>query len=270
MQTNRINKLSRSIHFFTGIAMVLCIGFTGPAEAANREEIKKIVVEEANRVGISPSLALAVAKVESDFQGRVLSNKGARGVMQIMPKTAWDLYKVEKDDLWNPRLNVQLGVDFLDSLMQRYDGRWDLALSHYNGGSKVGKMPNAKVIPYTQGYVDKVLRWERRYSDQKQVWNKGSKKNNRRRIQRTRQRQDWNVASIRDNQRRIHRPHPVRWQTTWTEPEYDGEVFVGDDFAGRYDRNDRLDDFDDKIEVRRRRARRSLDDFSFFSFRNEG
>ena len=52
--------------------------------APTRTEIKRLVVEEADATRIPPSLALAVAKVESDFQAEALSPKGARGVMQIM------------------------------------------------------------------------------------------------------------------------------------------------------------------------------------------
>ena len=138
------------------------------ARAVAREDIRQMVVDEAVRSGVPASLALAVAKVESNFKPRALSSAGARGVMQIMPKTGKDLYGVEADELWDPQLNIRLGVDFLRSLKEQY-GRWDLALSHYNGGSAVGTPPNAKVIPATQGYVDSVLAWQRRFERQETV-----------------------------------------------------------------------------------------------------
>ena len=109
-----------------------------PAHAVTRVEVKTMVVEEANNSRVPPSLALAVAKVESDFQDAALSPAGARGVMQIMPATATGEYGVDPDETWDARLNIQLGIDFLDRLIERYDGRWDLALSHYNGGSVRG------------------------------------------------------------------------------------------------------------------------------------
>ena len=133
------------------------------AEAATRKEIKRIVVEEALQTNIPPSLALAVAKVESNFNAKAESSAGARGVMQIMPRTGRDLYGVKAEELWDARLNVKLGIDYLESLIERYGGRWDLALSHYNGGSKVGSPPNARVIPATRKYVKSVLGWQRKY-----------------------------------------------------------------------------------------------------------
>ncbi len=149
---------------------VLALGISDEADArrVDREDIRQMVVEEAVRSGVPVSLALAVAKVESNYKPRALSSAGARGVMQIMPKTGKDLYGVEPDELWDPRLNIRIGVDFLRSLKERY-GRWDLALSHYNGGSAVGTPPNARVIPATQGYVDSVLAWQRRFERQETV-----------------------------------------------------------------------------------------------------
>lgn len=132
---------------------------------ATRSEVRRMVVQEALRSDrVPPSLALAVAEAESDFVADALSPAGARGVMQIMPATARGEFGVTADRLWNPRLNIQLGVAFLDQLIRRYDGRWDLALSHYNGGSRVGTGAAARVIPGTRPYVDKVLSAERRYA----------------------------------------------------------------------------------------------------------
>jgi len=149
----------------------------GVADASTRADtetsrggIKKIVVQEALASRVPPSLALAVAKVESDFQANALSSKGARGVMQIMPATADGEWGVDADELWDPRLNVRLGIDFLERLIDRYDGNWEYALSYYNGGSAVGKPGQARVLPWTRGYVDSVLRWERRYAAQKKIW----------------------------------------------------------------------------------------------------
>jgi len=138
--------------------------------APTRTEIKRLVVEEADATRIPPSLALAVAKVESDFQAEALSHKGARGVMQIMPKTARDEFGVAADELWDAQLNVQLGLNFLEQLIDRYGGRWDLALSHYNGGTLVGTGAQARPHSHTRRYVKSVLLWQRRYADQAVVW----------------------------------------------------------------------------------------------------
>jgi hypothetical protein len=140
------------------------------ASALDRNEIKRLIVEEAEATTLPPSLALALAKVESDFQGAALSDKGARGVMQIMPRTAREEFGVDADELWEPRLNIQLGLSFLEQLIGRYGGRWDLALSHYNGGSLRGRGATAQAHGYNKRYVQTVLRWQKRYAAQAVVW----------------------------------------------------------------------------------------------------
>lgn len=123
----------------------------------DRETVKEIVVEEAKLQGVDPALALAVAQVESDFDPNVVSHKGARGVMQIMPKTARDEFGINPTLLFDARTNIRTGVTFLKQLQKRY-GKVEFALSHYNGGSRVTKPDGSyQVIPVTRGYVDKVL-----------------------------------------------------------------------------------------------------------------
>ncbi|MBT5082918.1 MAG: lytic transglycosylase domain-containing protein [Rhodospirillaceae bacterium] len=142
-----------------------------PANGAfDRNGVKRLIVAEAEATSLPPSLALALAKVESDFQVAALSERGARGVMQIMPRTARDEFGVGEDELWDPRLNIQLGLSFLEQLIDRYGGRWDLALSHYNGGSLHGRGAGAKAHGFTRRYVQSVLKWEKRYAAQAAVW----------------------------------------------------------------------------------------------------
>jgi soluble lytic murein transglycosylase-like protein len=141
-----------------------------PASAATRADVRRLVVEEAMNSHVPPSLAMAVAKVESDFQPQALSSAGARGVMQIMPATALGEYGVGAEELWDARLNIQLGIDFLGHLISRYDGRWDLALSHYNGGSVMRTRSGMEPLPATRKYVEAVLAWQKRYAEQATVW----------------------------------------------------------------------------------------------------
>ena len=129
----------------------------------SRAEIKQIIREEARRMRVAESLALAVAHAESHFDARAVSSKGARGVMQIMPATARSEYGIPAHMLWNPRLNIRIGLHFLKRLIIRYRGRVDLALSYYNGGSAVGRHPTARVIPATARYVAKVQRLQTKY-----------------------------------------------------------------------------------------------------------
>jgi len=135
------------------------------ARPAGRRQVMSLVVREANDLGVSPSLALAVAHTESNFDPRALSPKGARGVMQIMPATARDEYGIAPDYLWDPRTNIRLGLHFLRRLQHRY-GRTDLALSHYNGGSVAGRPPDARPLPATRRYVARVQRLQAMYRRQ--------------------------------------------------------------------------------------------------------
>lgn len=140
------------------------------ARAATPREVRRMVIEEALNSRVPPSLALAVAHVESNFRDRAESAAGARGVMQIMPATAISEFGVMPDELWDARLNIQLGIHFLEQLIARYGGRWDAALSHYNGGSLRGSGRHVAPHPYTRDYVASVLRWQRTYAAQAALW----------------------------------------------------------------------------------------------------
>jgi soluble lytic murein transglycosylase-like protein len=157
-----------AVSVLTGIAAPGADARQAATSGDQRRAVQNIIIEEAGRMKFPAALALAVAKVESDFVATVESHKGARGVMQIMPQTAVEEYAIEPAMLWQPRINIRLGIHFLKRLMVQYRGRTDLALSWYNGGSKVGKLPNARVLPYTRGYVNKVRQWQRRF--QNQIW----------------------------------------------------------------------------------------------------
>ena len=121
-------------------------------------DIQQRVIAEAKRQKLSRSLALAIAKIESNFNPQALSHAGAKGVMQIMPRTAEQAFGVNRNRLFDPDVNIALGVKFIKKLLQRYDGRLDIALSHYNGGSGVkNRHGELKVMPATRDYVNKVL-----------------------------------------------------------------------------------------------------------------
>lgn len=152
------------------LAVALLVGCAGKVTAYNQPPgkmtVKQMVAHEARNMGIPVPLALAVAHAESSFNPRARSHKGARGVMQIMPATARGEYGLHPDRLWNPRVNIRLGLHFLGRLIRRYGGRTDLALSYYNGGSAVGRPGRARVIPATRKYVQKVQRLRRQYRTQ--------------------------------------------------------------------------------------------------------
>ena len=155
---------------------VICVIFAflllvlSNVSSADGLQIKKILVDQALGLGVPPTLALAVAKVESDFNPNALSSVGARGIMQIMPRTAREEYGATARSLWNPEINIQIGVDYLYKLYKQYDQRWDLALSHYNGGTLRGRGGDAKPHRYTRKYVNKVFQWQERFTNENTIF----------------------------------------------------------------------------------------------------
>lgn len=151
------------------VAVSLLFAGLGPVEARtqSRETIQNMVIEEAGKFPQIPAaLALAVARVESNFDPLSQSHAGARGVMQIMPRTARTTLMVHPDRLWDARTNIRNGLIFLADLYRAYGNRWDLALSHYNGGSL--KKVSGRWVPhsYTRDYVRKVAYWKARYEQE--------------------------------------------------------------------------------------------------------
>ncbi len=111
--------------------------------------------EVAARHGVAADLVEAVIRVESAFNPRAVSNKGAQGLMQLMPRTASSL---GVRNAFDPRENIEGGVRHLRYLLDRYPGNVPLALAAYNAGEKAvdyyGSVP-----PYaeTQQYVQRIL-----------------------------------------------------------------------------------------------------------------
>jgi hypothetical protein len=225
-------------------------------QAATRSEIKRIVIEEAENSRVPVALALAVARVESSFNEDALSSVGARGVMQIMPKTGSTVFGVNKDELWDPRLNIQLGIHYLEQLFDQYGGRWDLALSHYNGGSlKGGKGASARPHSYTRKYVNDVLRWKKRYLEQAQVW----KRSNNAKTQNADD--GWTPAKTRVKGRNLAGPTALKEIASRSiKSAPDQPFYRSNDRVSLWDLDTDFDDAD--FFVRLFKARRSLDDFA--------
>ncbi|GAB6052792.1 hypothetical protein JCM17960_16120 [Magnetospira thiophila] len=150
--------------------IVSTAAIAAPTDTASRTEIKQMILHEAARTRVPLELALAVAKVESDFNARALSKAGARGVMQIMPKTGRDEFGLTPDELWNARTNIRTGLAYLERLYDQYDARWDLALSHYNGGTLTNYPRDSRPHDFNRGYVRQVLKWQQVYEEQAQIW----------------------------------------------------------------------------------------------------
>jgi hypothetical protein len=110
----------------------------------------------AERHSVPPALVEAIARVESGFNSRALSNKGARGLMQVMPATG-RRFGVRSEKLFDPEHNLNAGVAYLAWLSKRYDGNLEFIAAAYNAGE--GAVDDYGGIPpyrETRDYVRRV------------------------------------------------------------------------------------------------------------------
>ena len=140
-----------------------------------------IVIKYSNEFNIDKYLIYAIIKAESNFNEKAQSSKGAKGLMQIIDKTAKDILKkmdenqINEEDIENkllePEFNIKLGTKYISLLKEKYQNL-ELALVAYNAGSgnvdnwidkgilnKDGS--NIEKVPYkeTNNYVRKILNY---------------------------------------------------------------------------------------------------------------
>jgi soluble lytic murein transglycosylase-like protein len=114
------------------------------------------IKEVAARHGVRADLVAAVIEAESDFNPRAVSRRGARGLMQLMPKTA---KRLGVADPFDPKENIEAGVKHLRAMMDRFDNNIPLALAAYNAG-EVAVIKYRGVPPYreTRAYVKRIMK----------------------------------------------------------------------------------------------------------------
>jgi len=128
-----------------------------PRPAATTKKYDRIIQEASNKHGLSFSLLKAMIKVESDFDSRAISKKGALGLMQIMPQ---NLGAFNIRDPYDPKDNIMGGSRYFKSLVERYNGKLPLALAAYNAGPTiVDKYRRVPPIKETEEYVKKVMKY---------------------------------------------------------------------------------------------------------------
>ena len=115
-----------------------------------------IIHEKAEKYDVDPALVAAVIEQESRFRQRAQSPVGARGLMQLMPRTGrW----MGARDLYDPEQNIDAGVKYIKYLEGRFNGNLKKTIAAYNAGE--GNVMRYKGIPpfrETQHYVKKVLK----------------------------------------------------------------------------------------------------------------
>jgi hypothetical protein len=113
----------------------------------------ELIERFASEQNVSARVVQAVIKVESNYQERARSRKGAMGLMQLMPETARRYAVV---DPYEPRANIEAGIKYLRFLLDRFE--LPLALAAYNAGeAAVLRFGGIPPYPETQNYVRRVL-----------------------------------------------------------------------------------------------------------------
>lgn len=118
-------------------------------------EIAKMVQVAAQKYGVDPKLALAVAQTESNMTADAVSSAGAVGVMQLMPETA---RAMGVRNIYDPRENIDGGVKYLKQMLTTFNGDIKKSVAAYNAGpGAVTKYAGVPPYSETQAYVGKVL-----------------------------------------------------------------------------------------------------------------
>jgi soluble lytic murein transglycosylase len=130
------------------------------AGATQPGDIDRLIRLAAHENQVQPALVKAVIKAESNFDARATSRRGAKGLMQLMPKTA---RAMGAEDLHDPEENVRAGARYLRHMLDRY-GDMRLALAAYNAGpTAVDRYRGVPPYRETRAYVKRVLNYYRRY-----------------------------------------------------------------------------------------------------------
>jgi hypothetical protein len=143
---------------FDGAAEIIRNRVTGHPNVAR---FTPLIEQQAKARGLDPALVKAVVAVESAFDPRAVSPKGAIGLMQVIPATAErygviaDAKRTIEQKLMDPATNVRIGTRYLADLLQRFENDLTLALAGYNAGEHAVERYDRRVPPYreTQAYV---------------------------------------------------------------------------------------------------------------------
>jgi len=154
-----INRSSQVFAVFDGKQLWPRAG-TGPVSigqlTARRLELEPLVQRIAAIRGIRAALLKAVIEVESGYNARALSPKGAIGLMQLMPNTA---ARYGQFDLYSPEENLDVGARYLRDLLEMFNGDVKLAVAAYNAGENAVIHSGMRIpaYPETIRYVPMVM-----------------------------------------------------------------------------------------------------------------
>ncbi|MEW6731397.1 MAG: lytic transglycosylase domain-containing protein [Acidobacteriota bacterium] len=121
-------------------------------ESTGNKQIDGMIENAARKYSVDPRLILEVMRQESGFRTKVVSHKGACGLMQLIPSTA---RRFGVTSIYDPAQNVEGGTRYLRFLLDMFKGNVELALAGYNAGENAVVRNNYKIPRYreTQDYV---------------------------------------------------------------------------------------------------------------------
>lgn len=153
-------KTKKNVLIMVTILVVFIVAVAVGIKIFHPYKHKEYISKYSAQYGLDPYFVAAVINVESGFNSKAKSSKGARGLMQITDETAkWAAEKMgisdfNPEDLYDPETNIAIGCWYIDNLNQEFDNETDLVLAAYNGG---------------RGNVQKWLKDEKHSSDGKSL-----------------------------------------------------------------------------------------------------
>ncbi len=128
--------------------------------------------EASSTFGLDRSLIKAVIAAESAARPDALSNKNAKGLMQLIDSTAADL---GVRNVWDPKENIYGGSKYLKKMLEMHNGDISLALAAYNAGpGNVNRYNGIPPFPETKAYIERVFRYQRHFTEQEQSNNENN------------------------------------------------------------------------------------------------
>ena len=134
--------------------------FSEQSQPLFQSKYNEIIIAAARQFDVDAALVSAVIKAESDYNPRIVSHKGARGLMQLMPATA---KRFGVTNSFDPHENIHGGTRYLRWLLKKFDGNADLAVAAYNAGEgNVWKYDGVPPFRETVNYINRIAKHIRR------------------------------------------------------------------------------------------------------------
>lgn len=132
-----------------------------------QSKYNEIIIEASRKFDVDAALVSAVIKAESDYNPRVVSHKGARGLMQLMPATA---KRFGVTNSFDPTENIHGGTRYLRWLLNKFEGNADHAVAAYNAGEgNVMKYDGVPPFRETVNYINRIAKHVKRAIDEQVI-----------------------------------------------------------------------------------------------------